>query len=177
MHCYYSFSGVSFHLTFHGWLTFRNFWQQKIQTLTHGVRTWLRCAFQRLQNRSSTKGDLALVNAEDLSHFQELAEKIKQLPEILGWNSEATCRLVGCLNACGLVKMTPTNHHASGKTWTQMHGMFRLQALAITRHGFFSDSSLTWRPCFFWFQAGNCYFQWWLQGGPLFINWSYNYPL
>ena len=29
-------------------------------------------------------GDLALVNSEDLSHFQELAEKIKQLPEILG---------------------------------------------------------------------------------------------
>lgn len=144
-------------------------------------------------------GDLALVNSEDLSHFQELAEKIKQLPEILGWNNEATCSLVGCLDACGLVKMTPTNHHGSGKTWTQMHGMFNLQALAMTRHGFFIDlaalffsdstveSVLVSRivcvsPCadghfiyseqdsssylivlFFENQAGNCYFQWWLQ--------------
>ena len=93
-------------------------------------------------------GDLALVNSE-LRHFQELAEKIKQLPEILGWNNEATCSLVGCLDACGLVKMTPTNHHGSGKNVNPdaWHVPSTKPWLWIDM-----DSSLTWRPCFFLIQ-------------------------
>ena len=41
-------------------------------------------AHVRAYKTEAQLGDLALVNSEDLSHFQELAEKIKQLPEILG---------------------------------------------------------------------------------------------